>query len=510
MSKKDEIRQLAEQDLKVFARLVGPGQVYGQVHDDFMDWLTRPDALDDQLGLLPRGHRKSHVIAVWCAWWITKHPETTICYVSATEDLAILQLWCIKNILDSSIYRSFWPDMTHVEEGKRAEWNARNIQIDHPRRAALGVRDRTVAARAVGGNTTGLHADVMIFDDLVVPDNAYTELGRASVAASYAQFASIANPGAITKIVGTRYHGKDIYASLLAATYEEFDDEGNIIGEHPLFEVFQREVEEDNVFLWPREMHPKTNKWYGFDIRELAKIRSKYYAAGERAQYHAQYYNNPNSPDENRLSDGSFQYYDRKHLEERNGTWYISGKELSLACAGDLAFTTGARSDYTAYAVVGKTSEGDVYILDMIQFKTDKYNVYYEKLYALFDKWKFRKCRIETNAGANLVVNHIKQEMVKSGAYLGIEGKNSYGDKIERAAIVLEPLYETQKIWHYRGGLTAEFEEQVLLARPAHDDLKDAVSSAIEICTVSKSRHTSAKRGSNILTHERFGGRRLG
>lgn len=510
MSRLTQVREAAEADLLIFAKLVGPNRLYGQVHEEAIRWLTENNSTYDDLLLLPRGHLKSHLIAVWCAWWITKHPEVTILYVSATEDLAIEQLYAIKSILESDIYYRYWPEHVNKEESKREEWSARNIKIDHPLRKQLGVRDRTVAARSVGSNTTGLHCDVLVFDDIVVPDNAYTQEGRQKVAASYSQFSSIANPGAITKVVGTRYHGKDIYATLIDMEYEVYNEAGEVVGKRKSFRTFTREVEENNVFLWPREQHPKSKKWYGFNPTELAKIRSKYFSMGERAQYYAQYYNNPNSPDEDRVDAGQFQYYDQRHLTLQNGVWYYNGEELAIACAGDLAYTTGNKSDFTAYAVVGRTAKGFVYILDMLQFKTDKYDVYYSNLLSLHSKWMFRKVRIESNAGANVIVNEIKDRARAGGVHLAIEGKASRAEKHERVAAILEPLYDSASIFHPRGGFVSVYEEQVLLARPAHDDLKDAVSAAIEICPKPAGRNTTSRYGADIISHPRFGGRMRG
>jgi len=500
---------MAEDDFVVFAKLVNPSRLYGEVHYEVMRWLSDPNASTDQLLLLPRSHMKSHLIAVWCAWWITKHPDTTILYVSATEDLAISQLYAIKSILESPVYTRYWPDMIVPEEAKREEWSARNIKVDHPLRKERGVRDRTVAARSVGSNTTGLHCDVLVFDDIVVPTNAYTKEGRQKVQASYSQFSSIANTGAITKVAGTRYHGDDIYNMLLTMNYEVFDDEGQIVDTRPLYDSFVREVEENGSFLWPREICPTTGKWYGFDNKELSKIRAKYIRAGERAQYYAQYYNNPNDPESERVDGDKFQYYDRKHLTFDNDTWYFNSKPLAIFCAGDLAYTTAATSDFTAYAVVGVDSDGYIYLLELDQFKTSKYHDYYMALERLWEKWRFKKVRIESNAGASVIIEYIKDQFRKEGIPLVVEGKQSRGEKVERVAAILEPRYESGSIWHYRGGYMSIYEEQLILERPSHDDLKDAVAAAVEISKPPSARqHGFVRRGENIITHERFGGRR--
>ena len=506
----DEIKQRAEEDLFFFAQLVNPSYLYGDIHKEVYRWLGRDDCKRDQLVLLPREHLKSHMIGTWCAWWITKHPETTILYVSATEDLATQQLYQIKSILESTVYRRYWPEMINAQEAKRKEWSFKNIKVDHPIREKLGVRDRTVAARAVKGNTTGLHGDVVVFDDLVVPQNAYTEDGRKDVQAAYSQYSSVANTGAISKVVGTRYHGKDIYGQMLDTEVEKFDEQGNVIGTEKMYECFERKVEDAGNFLWPRSQNPSTRKWHGFNEIELAKKRAKYFASGERIQYYAQYYNNPNPRLDESDEDASFQYYESKYLTERDGMWYFKEKPLAVFAAGDLAYTDGPRSDFTAFAVIGLTDDGFIYILELDQFKTTKYDRIYKAAERLFEKWKFKKLRMETNAGANLVVEYMKDEVRKAGKTLVVEGKRAEGEKTERCAAILLPRYTNKTVWHPRGGLVTMYEEQITLDRPSHDDLRDAVAAAVEISKPpSKRRHSTGTetRGNVISYNPRFGGR---
>ena len=37
------------------------------------------------------------------------------------------------------------------------------------------------------------------------------------------------------------------------------------------------------------------------------------------------------------------------------------------------------------------------------------------------------------------------------------------------------------KVWHFEGGFTQVLEDELILARPAHDDIKDALASAVSI-----------------------------
>lgn len=501
---KDEVRALAEADLATFARLVNPARVYGDLHEDVFHWLQ--DEQFDQLLLLPRAHMKSHCIAMWVAWKLTKMPWVTVLYVSATELLAVQQLYAIKQIFESPVYRRYWPDMVATEESKREKWSQTEIKLDSPKRKERGVRDPSILAKSIEGNTTGLHCDVLVLDDIVVPDNAYTAQGRQTVNASVSQFSSIANPGAITKAVGTRYHPGDVYGIFKEMVEEVYDDVGNSVAQRPVWAIFERAVQADGVFIWPRQQHAKTLEWYGFNHQTLAKIRSKYMQLGETAQYYAQYFNDPNDPTSNRLDQSKFQYYNREKLKNHSGLWCYNGKPLAIYACADFAYTTGKRSDFTAFAVIGVDADGFIFILDLHQFKSDKYEDYYKAAAVLHQKWGFRKLRVETNAGANLIAGYMRDELRRSGSALIINPQAARGDKVERIAAILEPRYENNTVFHPREGIISIYEEQLLLARPAHDDLKDAVAGAVEDSRPPSARATQGHTTKVVPINSRFGG----
>ncbi|MNZ69547.1 hypothetical protein D3C78_878510 [compost metagenome] len=63
-------------------------------------------------------------------------------------------------------------------------------------------------------------------------------------------------------------------------------------------------------------------------------------------------------------------------------------------------------------------------------------------------------------------------------------------------------------MWHLEGGWTAVLEEELVLARPAHDDIKDALASAVGIATPpAKSSSAQVKDFlTNTMNKSRFGG----
>jgi len=501
-----EIRERALTDLFFFAKLTNPHAVYGSVHEELFSWWTRQDANDNQLALIPRDHRKSHCAAVYAAWLITKFPWTTILYVSATADLAEKQLLAIKNILDSKIYRRYWPDMILPDEGKREKWSAMEISVDHPDRKLEGVRDPTVKAAGLTTNITGFHANFVFLDDVVVPGNAYTNDGRKKVEAMYSQLSSIKTTEGKTIGVGTRYHPKDLYATILTRTVEVYKD-GQLEDIKPLYEIFQKVVEEDGEFLWPR-MQRKDGRFFGFDENELAKKRAEYL---DRTQFFAQYYNDPNDPLNARVSPDKFQYYDRKFLVEENGFWYYKERKINVFAAIDFAFSMSKKADYSAIVVVGIDAEKNIYVLDIDRFKTDgRISVYFEHVLQAHTKWGFRKIRAEVTVAQQAIVKEMKEGYIKpNGIALSVDEyrpNRHEGTKEERISAMLEPRYDNLQMWHYRGGHCQSLEEELVAENPPHDDIMDALTAAVDVAIPPSRRSNREKKKANIVYHPRFGG----
>lgn len=509
-----QVRQTALEDLFYFARLVNPGYMYGDVHKEIFKWMQDyslygqgSTSITNKLIMLPRAHLKSHMVATWAAWVITRTPEVTILYVSATAGLAITQLGAIKNILTNSSYTRYFPEYVHPQEGKREKWSQDAICVDHPRRKQEGIRDATISTAGLTTNTTGWHADILIPDDLVVPENAYTEDGRESVSKKSSQFTSILNAGGFTMACGTRYHPSDIYATWKAQEFELFNDDDEIIDRVPVWEIKEYVVEKEGVFIWPKTMRPSDKKFFGFDNRVLARIRAQY---EDRVQFYAQYYNDPNDPGSNRIDRNKFQYYDKKWLKQENGHWYYKRNRLNVYASIDFAFSLSKKADNTAIVVIGVDADNFIYILDIDCFKSDKISVYFERLASLHSKWEFNKLRAEVTVAQAVIVRDLKDKLREEGLRLSIEEfrpTRNEGSKQERIASALEHRYDNMQIWHFKGGYMDMLEEELVMARPAHDDIKDALASAVEIAVKPKRSRNNEGSFENVLQfNPRFGG----
>lgn len=525
-AKRDEIRRIIEScqdNLFAFATTINPMYLYGDIHKEVFSWLGDPNGNERQLLLLPRGHLKSHCIAVYCAWKITYEPWTTIVYLASQDDLAKAQLYAIKQMMTSDMYNMLWPEMFTEQKntkGERGTWSAYAFDVDHPARRESGIRDHTMIIKTVRSNATGLHCDGVVFDDVVVPEFANTDGGRRELSTSLGYFSSILNPGGWVKAVGTRYHPRDAYQTMMDARVPIWDEEAqDYVGEENAWDIMERVVEDSpnrsglGRYLWPRTESPhEEGKAFGFNPKELAKIKADYISHQGAANFYSQYYNDPNDVGTQRIGRDKFQEYDPKHLTVRGRKVYYKGEQLETYAGMDVAWTTEDRSDYTAIAVVGIDCNGFIYVLGLDRFRTTDFLTYYDRVAELQREFPFYRLIVETNAAGSLVAQEIEAHIRRNGDSISVERRtaNSREDsKLEHWATVLEPRYQSKSVFHFRGGLTPILEEELVSAKPRHDDLKDALCAAISIAKPpgGRARQDYYSMNNTNVVIGRFGGR---
>lgn len=504
---KKQIRDRAEASLEAFIRLIHPHRVLGDVHLNLIKWWEKPTSSTHQLVLLPRDHQKSALLAYRVAWTITKNPTTRILYISSTSNLATKQLKFIKDILLSKNYKKYWPEMVNEQETAREKWTETEISVDHPKRKEETVRDPTVFTAGLTTNIVGLHCDVACLDDVVTDDTAYTDDGRQKVRNQVSYLASIASADSQVWVVGTRYHPLDLYQDMVSTEVDNFDDDGNIISTYNLYELYEKKVEDKGdgtgQFIWPR-MQREDGKWFGFNREILAKKKAQY---ADLTKFRSQYYNDPNDVEASTIRPNMFQYFDRQYLTRANGYWYFKERRLNLGAAMDFAHSLSSAADYTTVAVVGADAHNNYYVLDLERFRTNQISEYFNKLLRLHTKWDFRKIRMETTAAQDTIVESIKKDYIKPhGIALSVIGERPTKDKGERIEGILQPKYSNMQMWHFHGGNCQLLEEELILQHPPHDDLKDALASAVEM-VIPPSAQRQQQRSGPIITASRKGGR---
>jgi phage terminase large subunit-like protein len=502
-----EVRQAAVNNFEAFIRLVAPYQLMAHCHVVMCKW-AQEHGNENRLLLWPRDHGKSRYAAFYAAWEVVRDPATTIIYASATAEKAEEQLRFVKSILDNKIVRRYFPDLILPEEGRREAWNKTYIVVDHPYRKSEGVVDSTIMTCGLEKTITGKHCKRLILDDIVVPENN-TETGRRDVNAWAAQAASIMSADSSMFVVGTRYHPKDAYQLMMDMAYDDptENEDGDItISEIPMFQIMMDNVEDDGEFLWPRQQR-KDGKYFGFNQTVLAKKRAVYESLGEITQFYAQYYNDPNDKSTAPISRDLFKYYKKEEVEYVAGLWTIQGRPVWMYASVDMATTTKDTSDYTVIVVGAIDEEGNRYVVDITRFKSSKTSEILSSIREAYQKYMFKKLRIEAVGGFRLVAQDLADRLTEMGIRIPIDlyiPPNS-DSKFARVNGILEPLYQAGAIYHYRGGNCQVLEDELVSINPLHDDTKDSWAMCVDLMEKPIQRR-QGQTNNVVKFHSRFGG----
>jgi len=185
---------------------------------------------------------------------------------------------------------------------------------------------------------------------------------------------------------------------------------------------------------------------------------------------------------------------------------------LNVFAAIDFAYSLRTEADYTAIVVVGVDQYHNYYVLDIDRFKTQAISEYFTRILRLQQKWKFRKIRAEVTAAQEVIVKDLKESYIRpQGLALSVEEyrpTRNEGVKEERIEAILQPRYANMQMWHYKGGHCQTLEDELVMAKPPHDDVKDCLASCVDFCVApsSQSGYSSHRNSREGLYHPRFGG----
>jgi hypothetical protein len=177
----------------------------------------------------------------------------------------------------------------------------------------------------------------------------------------------------------------------------------------------------------------------------------------------------------------------------------------------DLAYSLTKKADFSTLVVIGVTPRNHIYVMDIVRFKTDRIGRYFESVRNAYEKWGFRKIRIEATAAQKVIVRDLKENyIVPNGMSLSVDEYSPTrhaGTKDERMSATLEPKYDNMQVWHYKGGETAMLEDELVMTRAPHDDIKDGLTAAIDIAVPPRSaRSRSSAPKQRVTFNTRFGG----
>lgn len=145
---------------------------------------------------------KSTVVGIFAACVLYNIPKTRILILSAESGLASRMVSHIKNILEN---HPFCPD---VLPDVKKEWGAHKITIKRP----IGIREPSVICQGVSGNITGMRSDLIICDDVEVPNTCNTQQKRNNLRERLRELDFILTPHGTMIYIGTPHTKDTIYS----------------------------------------------------------------------------------------------------------------------------------------------------------------------------------------------------------------------------------------------------------------------------------------------------------
>jgi len=166
-------------------------------------WLERMWTGEGRRALLQafRGSGKSTLTGLFAAWALAREPELRILVLAANQPLAEAMVANTRRIVERH------PLTRHLRSRRPEQWAADRFTV--ARRTIL--REPSMLAAGVESNITGARAELVICDDVEVPNTADTALKRINLRARLAEIDFILVPGGFVLYLGTPHAEDTIY-----------------------------------------------------------------------------------------------------------------------------------------------------------------------------------------------------------------------------------------------------------------------------------------------------------
>lgn len=459
-----------------------------------------------------RGVAKSFLTCAYTVWMLWKDPQIKVLVVSASKDRADANAVFIKRI----IYLLSFLEPLQTQRGQRDTQNLFDV--------GLAVPDISPSVKSVGitGQITGSRADLLIADDVEVPNNSGTQVQRDKLGEAVKEFDAVLKPGGKIIYLGTPQNEMSLYNELTKRGYKR-----HIWTVQYPSSIAERESYGSDLAPFIAEPYDADPESYAdkltptdpdrFNIEEIEKRKLSYGKAG----FSLQFMLNTNLSDAEKyplkVKDFIVSDLDMKQTSLK-WAWCSDGSKRlsdvpSVALKGDYFYSPLSRSeevseysgtvmaidpsgrgkDETAYSII-KFLNGYLFIMDI-----GGYHEGYSEgtLTTLANKAKFYNVNevvIESNFGDGMFSQLLKPVLNRIHP-CAVQEINNRQQKEKRIIDTLEPLlmshkivlnqsvimddyrvYERQPAYSFVYQMTRLCDERGALA---HDDRLDAVAMAV-------------------------------
>ena len=436
-------RELCQEKFIKFVERVWPTFISGAHHKRMADAFERvANGTCKRLIInMPPRHTKSEFASYLLpAWFLGKFPHKKVIQASNTGELAVGFGRKVRNLVDSDVYNSIFPNLALQADSKAAgRWNTS--------------KGGDYFAIGVGGTVTGKGADVLIIDDPHSEQEAAMAASNPEVYDKVYEWYTSGprqrlQPGGAIVIVMTRWAQRDLTGQVIKSAAQRAGEEWEVI-EFPAILPSGRP-------LWPQF----------WSLEELTALREEL----PNSKWQAQYQQNPVGNESAIVKRDWWKWWDKDNPP-------ICDYILQ---SWDTAFEKTQRADYSAGTTWGIFNcEEDNFAPNIILLNTYKKRVEFPELkrdvLREYKEYEPDSLIVEKKASGAPLIYDLRAMGIPVQEYTPGKGQ----DKIARLNSVSD-IIASGKVWVPQTRWAEELVDEVA-AFPSgeHDDLVDATTLAL-------------------------------
>ncbi|TVR97381.1 MAG: hypothetical protein EA406_09840 [Rhodospirillales bacterium] len=437
------------------------------LHVRIARWLERQWSGGQGLMLLLafRNSGKSTLVGLFSAWLLFRDSNLRILVVAADHALAGKMVRNVKRIIERH------PCTGTLRPRRADQWAADRFTV----RRTAELRDPSMLAKGIGANVTGLRADIVICDDVEVPNTCDTLAKRIDLRQRLRELDFVLVPGGTQLFVGTPHHPFSIYGS---EAYAAIGEEGPFLSGFSRLEVPL--LDPEGRSNWPER----------FPTEAITSLRLR---AGP-ARFESQMMLRPRSIIDGRLDADALRRYDGALVyTEANGAARLVLEErrlVSASCWWDPSFGRPDKGDASVIAAVFSDEAGD-YWLHAVRYlahdpaivdSVDEATQLCRQVVQFLRTFHLPAVVVETNGIGRFLPTLLRRELERAGLRAGVIEHVSVRAKDIRIVDAFDAVLAAGRLHAHRSVFESRFLEELREWRPGgkcRDDGLDAVAGCL-------------------------------
>jgi len=362
-----------------------------------------------------RSSGKSTLVGLFCAWLFLCHPDLRIMVMAADFALAKKMVRNVKRLIERH------PLTRRLKPNRKDQWASDQFTINRPSE----LRDPSMLAKGIGANITGSRADVVICDDVEVPNTCDTAAKRQDLRERLQEIDYVLVPGGLQLYVGTPHTYYTIYGRLPC---EEVGEKQAFLDG---FERFELPILDNNgQSAWPQR----------FPVSKIERMRVR---TGQNKFQSQMMLHAVNIADSRLDPDLMIRYSAALASEERNGRAFLSLKDRqlkSVSCWWDPSFGAADRGDKSVIAAVFSDDQG-AYWLQGLRYLSvdaakaqdqDEATQLCQQVIDFVKAYHIPSVCVESNGIGKFLPGLLRRELTVAGVRCAVVPHHSHRNKVDR------------------------------------------------------------------------------